>query len=563
LDNVRLWDWRAFHDTVTQIQALRPYYSFKDTDVDRYIIDGQLRQLLLTPRELDVTQLPEAARSRWINPHFIYTHGYGLVVAEASRITAEGLPRLLIENAPPEIKTDSLKLTRPELYYGEVTHEPVFVGTGEKEFNYPSGAGNEYNTYNGKGGFPVSSVLDRLIASVSTGDWNILLTSYLTNGSRMMIRRNVHERLETTAGFLAWDPDAYLVITPEGRMVWMLDGYTTSASHPYSRMLATRDYGEINYIRNSVKATVDAFDGTVHLYAFDTQDPILRAYRKLFPHLIEDVSAMPTALRAHARYPEALFQLQAEIYRTYHMTNAEAFFNKEDMWDLAHRINSAEGSEPAQVTPTYVVASLPGSDKPEFLLMTTFTPRNKDNLIGLMAARCDGEHLGELVFLQLSKQQTIYGPMQIDSTISQDQQISKDLTLWGQQGSQVLRGQILVLPVGNALLYIEPIYIQSTQARMPQLKKVAVSMGGRLVYSDTYEQAIAELAGMRPVVAENAPVNAAAPPVKGAGAQPMYQMDPLNEVRDHLKRYRDLMSQGKYSEAGKEIEALERMAAKK
>jgi uncharacterized membrane protein (UPF0182 family) len=560
LDNVRLWDWHAFHDTVTQIQALRPYYVFADTDVDRYQIDGQLRQLLITPRELDVRQLPADARGRWINPHFIYTHGYGVVVAEASRITADGLPKLLIENAPPEIRTKSLQLTRPELYYGEVTHEPVFVGTGQQEFNYPSGAGNEYNHYDGRGGFPMTTAFHRLAAAVSTGDWNILLTSYLQSESRMMIRRNVHERMETIAGFLAWDPDAYLVITPEGRLVWMVDGYTTSSSHPYSKLLETRSYGEINYIRNSVKATVDAYDGTVHLYAFDTTDPILKAYRTLFPHLFQDVSTMPPALRAHARYPEVLFQLQAEIYRTYHMTNVEAFFNKEDMWDLSRSIIGTTG-KPETVSPTYLVASLPNSDEPEFLLMTTFTPRNKDNLIGLMLARCDGEKLGELHFLQLSKQQLVFGPMQIEARISQEQTISKDLTLWNQQGSQVLRGQMLVLPVGDTLLYIEPIYIQASEAKMPQLKKIAVAIGNRLIYTDNYEEAVAELAGMRGASKPADAVQAGGTAV--SAARPLDQRDDLAEVRDHLRRYRDLMSQGKYSEAGKEIEALERMAAKK
>jgi hypothetical protein len=558
LDNVRLWDWHAFHDTITQIQALRPYYAFNDTDVDRYQIDGQLRQVLLTPRELDVRQLPPDARSRWINPHFIYTHGYGVVMAEAAKITSDGLPQLIIENAPLEIRTTSLKVTRPELYFGEVTHEPVFVGTGQQEFDYPSGAGNKYNHYDGHGGFPMATVWHRFAAAVWSGDWNILLTSYLESNSRMMIHRNIHERLETVAGFLNWDPDAYLVVTDQGRLVWMVDGYTTSSSHPYSRVLDTREYGEINYIRNSVKATVDAYDGTIRLYAFDPQDPILQAYRRLFPKLIQDRSAMPATLRAHARYPEKLFAYQAEIYRTFHMTNAEAFFNKEDVWDLSRSINGTAGT-PEPVIPSYLIAELPGSDKPEFLLMTTFTPRNKDNLIGIMAARCDGEHLGELVFLQLSKQQLVFGPMQIEARISQEQTISKDLTLWNQQGSQVLRGQMLVLPVGGTLLYVEPIYIQASQARMPQLKKIAVAMGNQLIYTDTYEEALAELAGLPPGATTPKSEKTAA----GASPAPTaLATDALNEVREHLRRYRELMAQGHYADAGKEIEALERLAAK-
>ena len=560
LDNVRLWDWRAFHDTVTQIQALRPYYVFNDSDVDRYQIDGQLRQLLITPREIDVAQLPGDARARWINPHFIYTHGYGAVVAEASRITADGLPHLLIQNAPPEVKTSSLKLTRPEIYYGEVSHDPVFVHTKQPEFNYPSGSGNVETRYAGRGGFPISSPLLRLAAAVSSGDWNILLTSYLAPESRMMIRRKVRERLESLAGFLLWDNDPYLVITAAGRLVWLVDGYTTSDAHPYSRAFNIGNAGNVNYLRNSVKASIDAYDGTVRLYVFDSSDPVLAAYRHLFPKLFTAKEQMPADLRAHARYPELIFRLQAEVYRTYHMTNPEAFFNKEDQWDLARNLNGP-GGRPEPANPTYIVATLPGSNKPEFLLMTTFTPRNKDNLIGIMMARCDGESLGELHFLQLSKQELIFGPMQIEARINQDQNISKDLTLWNQQGSQVLRGQMLVLPVDNSLLYIEPVYLQASEARMPQLKKVVLAMGNRMVYADTYEQALDELTGQSAAPAEK-PASAAAAQAGAPQAPPDASRRILDEIGARLRRYRELMSQGKFSEAGKEIEALERLPQK-
>lgn len=554
LDNVRLWDWRAFHDTVTQIQALRPYYVFKDSDVDRYMIDGQLRQILLTPREIDVTQLPADARSRWINPHFIYTHGYGLVAAEAARITSDGLPRLLVQDAPPQIKTASLKLTRPELYYGELSHEPVFVHTRQPEFNYPSGEQNVETSYAGKGGILVSSLFMRLCAAVAQGDWNILLTSYLGPDSRMMIHRKVAERLAKVAEFIVWDNDPYLVMTASGRLVWMADGYTTSDAHPYARAYNVSGAGAVNYIRNSVKATIDAYDGTIRLYVFDDQDPILASYRQLFPQLFTPASKMPAELRQHVRYPELIFRVQAEVYRTYHMTNPEAFFNKEDQWDLARNLNGQDG-RPEPANPTYIVAALPGSDVPEFLLMTTFTPRNKDNLIGLMVARCDGEALGELHFLQLSKQELIFGPMQVEARINQDQTISKDLSLWNQRGSQVLRGQMLVLPVENTLLYIEPIYIQASEARMPQLKKVVIAMGNRTVYADTYEQALAELSGISPQPAQPAAGSKAAP-APAPAAQTV-----LGEIGAHLRRYRELMGQGRYAEAGREIESVERLSS--
>lgn len=551
-DNVRLWDWRAFHDTVTQIQALRPYYVFKDSDVDRYMIDGQLRQLLLTPRELDVTQLPGDARAKWVNPHFIYTHGYGLVVAEAARITADGLPHLLVQDAPPHVKTSSLNLTRPELYYGEVTHEPVFVRTAQPEFNYPSGAGNVESRYDGTGGFPITSPLMRFAAALSTGDWNIVLTSYLKPESRMMIRRSVRDRVSSLAGFIDWDPDPYLVVSESGRLIWMIDGYTSSNSHPYAKSYSVAGIGALNYVRNSVKATVDAYDGTIRLYAFDDQDPLLASYRNLFPGLILARSEMPADLQAHTRYPELLFRIQAEAYRTFHMTDPEAFFNKEDVWDLSRNLNNSAG-RPEPVTPTYLIATLPGEEKPEFLLVTTFTPRNKDNLIGLMAARSDGAALGELVFLQLSKQELIFGPMQIEARINQDQNISKDLNLWNQQGSRVLRGQMLVLPMEQSFIYIEPIYIQAAEARMPQLKKVVIAMGDRLIYSDTYEQALAELAG----ISLSRPAPAPAGQSAAEAAKP--QTDPYIQIREVWNRYRRSMSEGRYQDAGKELERLEQL----
>jgi uncharacterized membrane protein (UPF0182 family) len=557
LDNVRLWDTRAFHDTVTQIQALRPYYVFAGSDVDRYTIDGQFRQVLLTPRELDLRQLP-AARANWINPAFIYTHGYGMVMAQVSQITSDGLPVLLIDNAPPEVKTPSLKLTRPELYYGEVMHEPVFVHTAQEEFNYPSGEQNVSSRYQGKGGIPVSSFWMRLAAAIREGEPNILLTRYLTENSRMMIRRKVTDRLNELAGFLSWDRDPYLVITDSGRMVWMIDGYTTSEQHPYSRAIDVADFGRMNYMRNAVKATIDAYDGETHLYIFAPDDPIIAAYRNLFPDLFQPAEAMPADLRRHARYPETLFRVQAEIYRTYHMLDPQSFYNKEDLWDLArHTTAQAGGTEP--VSPTYVVATMPGGDKPEFLLLVPFTPRGKDNLLGLMLARCDGDALGDMVVLQLSKQELIFGPMQIGARINQDQVISKDLSLWNQQGSSVLRGQILVLPVGDTFLYVDPIYIQATEGKMPQLKKVVLAVGSRLIYADTYEEALKQLASGAPQTVSSSPPAPAVQhsPARGAQSQIVNQDPRVDQVREHLRRYRELASQGRWSEAGKELEAID------
>jgi uncharacterized membrane protein (UPF0182 family) len=556
LENVRLWDWRAFHDTVTQIQALRPYYVFNDSDVDRYMIDGRLQQVLLTPRELDLRQLPDA-RTRWINPHFVYTHGYGIALAEANRITTDGLPYLIVQDAPPKITTKSLQLTRPEIYYGEVVHEPVFGRSGQKEFSYPSGNESVFTQYDGNGGIPMRSMLLRLAAALREADHNIILTGLIHSDTRYMIRRKVTDRLETIAGFVEWDGDPYLVLTDGGRLVWTVDGYTTSNAHPYAHRVVLGDRTQLNYMRNSLKATVDAYSGEVNLYIFDAADPIIEAYRRLFPTLFKPASAMPASLRQHARYPEAFFRVQAEIYRTYHMQNPQAFYNKEDVWDVARNLYGSE-NRPQPVAPTYVIATVPGETKPEFLLMLPFTPRNKDNLIGLMVARCDGENLGELQFFHLSKQALMFGPMQIEARINQDQNISKDLSLWNQQGSQVLRGQMLALPIEDTFLYVEPIYIQASKARMPQLKKVVLAMGNTLIYRDTYEQALAELAGL-PVTREAAlPPEGTPPPPPGASPPPTVSGDKrVEQIRQHLRRYRDLSAQGKWAEAGKELEAIE------
>jgi hypothetical protein len=560
LDNVRLWDWSAFHDTLSQSQPLRPY-AFANTDVDRYPIDGKMRQVLLAPRELDLNQLGEAQNS-WINANFRFTHGYGLVLAEASRITPAGLPELLIKDAPVIVSTPSLKLTRPEIYYSEKAHEPVFVHTQQPEFNYPSEAGDVSVSYDGQGGFSIASGLLRFVTSIAEGDWNIMLSNPLTPDSRMMIHRRVLDRLQTLAAdFIQWDDNPYLVLTDAGRLVWIVDGYMTSDAFPYARPVATADGESYNYIRNSVKATVDAYDGTVRMYVVDPEDPLIRAYQRLFPDLFTAFSEMPADLRAHTRSPEGLFRIQAEMYRTYHMREPESFYNRADLWDLA---TSSQGSGGAQtVTPTYMIATLPGESQPEFLLTIPFTPRNKQNLIGLMVARCDGAHLGEIVFLQLPKQEIIKGPLQIEALVNQDQVISKDLTLWGQQGSTVLRPPILTLPIDQTFLFVAPIYIQANEARMPQLRKVVLAVGNTLAYEDTYEKALASLAAIQkgqpltaaPTAPGSPPVSVAAPPPAGADAR-------MDAIRAHLQRYKELSAQGHWSDAGKELEAIEAAAKK-
>ena len=555
LDNIQLWDLRAYNATIAQIQALRPYYIFPNTDVDRYFINGRIKQVLVSGREIDVGQLSAEASQSWINPRFIYTHGFGAVVSEVNRITPDGLPVLLIENAPPEIKSPGFKLTRPEIYYGEKTQDPVFVHTAREEFDYPSGDQNKYSTYEGTGGFPIGSFLVKTAAAIAEGEPNIIFTGYLTPQSRMMIHRTVQDRLQHVADFLLWDQDPYLVIADDGRLVWMADGYTTSLSHPYSATLPVAGLDDgANYIRNAVKATVDAYTGKVTLYVFDPSDPIIQVYEQLFPNLFQPASAMPADLRRHARYPAGLFRTQAEAYRVFHMRDPQVFYNKEDIWEIARNLFGQSG-QPEPVQPTYIVATLPGEKQPEYLLILPFTPRGKDNLIGWMAARCDGDRLGQLIFYQLSKQQLMYGPMQIESRIDQDQNISKDLTLWNQQGSHVLRGSIIALPVAGGFLYVESIYIQAAEARMPKLKKVVLAIGDRLIYRDTFDEAFAELTGASPpaqpaTAADTSPAPPPAPPSAATKTLPA-----MAEQIRHLREQAE--------ELTRELETLEKEANKK
>ena len=549
VDNIRLWDEKAYTDTITQIQALRLYYRFADMDIDRYQINGKVKQLLISPREIDVSSL-DAAADNWINRHWVYTHGYGVVTSEVNRTTPDGLPVLLIQDAPPIIEIPDIQIKQPEIYYGELTDHTVFVSTEQEEFDYPKEDQNMMAYYAGEGGFPIHPLPTRLVAAVLEGNYNILFTGLTNPSSRMMIYRNVSERLEHLAEFIEWDPDPYLTMTDDGRLVWILDGYTTSNAHPYSQMIRVGGFGsQINYIRNAVKATVDAYHGTTTIYVFDDSDPIIHSYMNVFPNLFQPLEAMPPSIREHARYPEVIFDIQAEIYRTFHMRDPTVFYNREDIWDVGKSLAGDTGAA-ERMKPTYIVATLPGETEPEFLLMLPFTPRNKDNLNGWMAARCDGDKLGELIFYHLSKQQLVYGPNQIEAQINQEQQIARDLTLWNQQGSRVLRGEMIAMPVGDNFLYVESIYIQAESARMPQLRKVVLAMGDRLVYEDTFEEALVALGDLE---ADDAAALLAAS--GGEAVRPASQT-PAEQTRAVARRLAELSRQARQlSEALAELES--------
>ncbi len=490
IKNIRLWDWRPVLKTYNQLQAIRLYYDFVDVDIDRYDLGGRYQQYNLAPRELSIDQLPDTAKT-WINEHLVFTHGYGLVMSPVTSISAEGLPQFAVKDIPP--KSDLMSIDRPEIYFGEKTNDYAVVKTKTKEFDYPKGDKNAYATYNGTGGVPVSSYLRKAIFAVRFSSLRFVLSDSITTDSRALFHRNIQERLDTIAPFLAYDNDPYMVVVPDekgkSRLFWIIDAYTQTDMYPYSKPYGAS--GE-NYIRNSVKVVVDAYNGTTTFYSIDDKDPVLKTYEKMFPGLFTRFEKMPGALRKHLRYPEDLFKIQAYMHSTYHMSEPQVFYNKEDMWEVAKE-TYAGGAQ--QMDPYYMIMKLPEGSKEEFMLIEPFTPANKNNMIAWMAARCDGEDYGSLIVYQFSKDKLIFGPMQIEARINQDPAISQFLTLVSQRGSVISKGPLLVIPIADALLYVQPLYIQAEQGELPELKRIFVSYGNQVAMESTLEAALARLFG--------------------------------------------------------------------
>ena len=567
LQNIRLWDWRALQDTLRQIQEIRTYYDFPDIDIDRYDIDGTMRQVMLAARELNVDKLPESSQN-WINEKLIYTHGYGITMNPVNGFTPEGLPNLILSNMPVQSTVSSLKVTRPEIYFGELTNTDVYVKTRQQEFNYPQGQTNNLNSYEGTGGIVIDGFLRRLIIAFDRDDLGKLPFSDDVNvNSRLLMRRNIRDRVAALAPFLTFDPDAYIVLGEDGRLSWIMDGFTVSDSYPYSTHYQLGN-NSINYMRNSVKAVVDAYDGTTTFYVFDAEDPIIAAYRQIFPSLFKDASQMPAGLRKHVRYPELLLKLQAEVYGLYHMTNAEAFYNREDLWTVASEVGMSDSGEQRTLVmqPNFVLMKLPEESGEEFVEILPFTPANRNNLIGWIAGRSDGEHYGTSVVYNFPKTKLVDGPLQIEARIDQNAQLSGQLTLWNQQGSHVRRGALLVIPIGKALLYAEPIYLQAERSPMPELRLVVLALQDRLAYGPTFETALASLFGG---VASSltAPSISAAPEAKGAAAAvasaPASDLNALiGEAAKDLADYQRLTAEGKLGEAGQKLEELKRVLEK-
>jgi uncharacterized protein len=487
-NNVRLWEPRPALSTYAQIQEIRLYYSFNDVDVDRYVVDGEYRQVLMSARELDQTQLPEQSQT-WVNQHLTYTHGYGFVLSPVNEATSSGLPRLFVSDIPPVTDTD-LKISRPEIYYGESGNSYVVIGTTSPEFDYPKGDANEFvKSYTGEGGVSIGSRARRLAFAFRFNSMKLFFSSSLTEDSRIMYRRTLEERVEALAPFLAYDGDPYLVLRDDGSLVWMWDAYTHSSRFPYSQP-ASND--STNYIRNSIKVVIDAYSGRVIFYQIDPDDPMANAWGKVFDGLFTPGDQMPEDLRRHMRYPEDLYSLQASVLATYHMTDPQIFYNKEDMWEIPMEIY---GQEEIPVAPYYEVLALPGATEPEFALLQPFAPLSKKNMVSLLAARQDGENYGKLMLVDFPKNKLIYGPSQMEARISNDPVISSQLTLWSQAGSQVIRGNLLVVPIKESLMYFEPVYLQAEQSPIPELTRVIAAYGDEIVMEPTLTDALVKIFG--------------------------------------------------------------------
>jgi len=581
IQNIRLWDARPLLQTYQQTQAIRLYYQFYNVDTDRYHLADGYHQVMLSARELS-PELPEKAQT-WVNQYLQFTHGYGVVMNFVSTKIGGGFPQYTLENVPAE-SNFGLTINQPAIYYGQSMLGYRIVATDIKEFDYPKGNDNVYTSYTGKGGIPLDSIWKRLLFAWNKTDVNILLTSYLKPESRIQIHRDVRERVAEIAPFLCLDNDAYAVLS-EGRLYWIQDAYTVSNYYPYAnpqRSTKSRTamepglgfqprgkaqdpeaggtethsmaaYDGLNYIRNSVKAVVDMYDGTVRFYVMDPKDPVLAVYRRAFPNVFDDLNKMPEDLKKHLRYPEDLFTVQADQYSTFHMTDPQVFYNREDLW--AAPMEKYAG-EVQPMRPYYILAKLPGSDQLEYLLMTPFTPQNRDNMISWMAARSDFPDYGKMLFYQLPKEKLIYGPNQIEAMIDQNTSISQQLTLWNQNGSRVIRGKEIVTPIESSFLYVVPLYLTAEGTNFPQLKRVIAVAGDKVVMEPTLDEALAALFGTQPSTTQ---ARATQTTGSATGAN-THQVD-SSQARTQFEDAQKAMQQGDWDKFGKAMEALKQLLA--
>lgn len=485
ITNIRINDYEPVQDFYNQTQSIRQYYDFNDVDIDRYNIDGEQTQAYLAAREINESKIS----STWINRHLKYTHGYGAAVSRVDAVTASGQPDIIVKNIPPESEAKDIDITRPEIYFGELTNDYVIVNTDEQEFDYPNGNENSYSTYKGKAGIKLN-LLNRILFSVREGSMKLLVSSNVNSDSRIIINRNIKDRVEKLMPYLSYEKDPYMTVV-NGKLYWIMDAYTTSSYYPYSEPYSG-EVGSTNYIRNSVKVVVDAYNGDTTFYVVDQDDPVARTYQKIYPTLFKDVKEMPEGIRKHIRYPNSLLKIQAGVYTKYHMDQVKVFYQDEDLWDIAHQIY---GTEEKEMDPSYFIFELPDEKKAEFINMIPFTPKSKQNMTAIMMARNDGNRYGQLLVYKFPKNKTVYGPMQIEAQIDQNTEISKEFSLWNSSGSKYRRGDLFVIPINNSIMYVEPVYLEASNQAIPEMKRVIVAYGDKIAYESTLEDALADLFG--------------------------------------------------------------------
>ena len=483
INNIRINDFNPTKQFYNQTQSIRQYYTFNDVDNDRYMINGKYTQTYLSTREIDETKTGES----WLNRHLKYTHGYGVTISQVNQVTASGQPDVLVGNIPPESSVEELKITRPEIYFGELSNDYVVVGTNEPEFDYPSGDSNQYAQYEGTAGINMN-LFNRLVFAINERNFKLLVSSNIDSDSKIIIHRNVMDRIRTIMPYLNYESDPYMVVV-DGKLYWMVDAYTTSSNYPYSQPC---DANGTNYIRNSIKVVVDAYNGDVNFYVVDEKDPIAQTYAKIYPELFKDFDEMPEGIKSHIRYPNRLFEIQADIYARYHMEDISAFYLNEDQWDIAYEIY---GTEQVQITPSYYIAKLPGEEKAEFFNSIPYTPKTKKNMTALFVARNDGDNYGELVLYQFPKSRTIYGPEQIEAQIDQNTEISKEFSLWNSSGTKYSRGNMFIIPINSSILYVEPVYLEATNSSIPEVKRIIVAYDDKIAYEETLAECLVSLFG--------------------------------------------------------------------
>ncbi|MBP3039565.1 UPF0182 family protein [Bacillaceae bacterium Marseille-Q3522] len=550
-DNVRINDARPLEEVYNQLQTFRTYYNFNDIDIDRYEMDGNYQQVFIGARELNTEDLPSQAQS-WLNQTLRYTHGYGIAMSQVNDVTSQGQPQYMVQNLPSEGEVD---VSRPQIYFGEEDYNSVIVQSKVDEFDYPSGDENVATRYEEESGIPLDG-LNRFLFALDEGSFRMFVSGQITGESRLLQTRNIVERVKRIAPFFEYDEDPYIFVREDGSLAWLMDAYLTGAGYPY----AENYDGVNNYIKNPVKVMIDAYSGEVSFFITEPDEPLVQSYKMMFPDLFTE--EIPEDVRAHFRYPERLFKIQAEMYGAYHMTNLELFYNREDYWQFP---TERYYNNDIEMEPYYMTMKLPESDKEEFILMMPYTPRNRQNMIAWIGVRNDGENYGQKFVYRFPKQKNVYGPQQIENRINQDSVISQELNLWSQGGSSVIRGNLLAIPIEDTLLYVEPIYIESAnETSLPEVKQIVLAYGDYIVMEATFDEALNEI--LKLVKGEAVPETDPQQETGDEGEQETETEEPilgaeekLRQVSDLFKQYQDALSQGNWTEAGEIMTEIEEL----